>query len=497
MKSEDILIKAINNYINPESSYSGNFSYGFDGEKTPYELGAPIDFEGDYYALRLRAWEAFLKTDVVQNAIRKYCLWIIGSGLKLQSDPITDSKLKSNFVTGVEKSFRLFADLKASTLNENQNLHYYGAETMKTALLSGDALCVNSFKSGRATLNAYDGYLVTTPVEVPDDKTIVDGVELDKNGRHIAYYLQKDDFSHVRIPARNSKGQTVAWLFYGMKYKLNDVRGISLLTAVMETVAKLDRYKSATVGTAEENAKIPYTIEHDQFSTGENPLINQVAQSFGKGKGVAPETENINGLASKIAQTTEKQVYNMPIGATFKRNNFQNDLTFSEFFGTNVDIVYATLGMPPEVALDKFGGSYSGSRAALKSWEYKMLVDRKLLIGDQFYRPFYEFWLDMQVLTNKIDNPEYLRAFFEKDFMTLAEWRKSRFIGVTVPHIDPVKEVKAERMKLGEQFDSIPLSTAEQSCEALNSGDYDTVQTVTTKELKNGNRAEVSEETGA
>ena len=76
----------------PQSNYYDPYRYQnlfvFDGEQTPFELGNPIPFEMDYYALRHRAWKSFIKTDVVQNAIKKYCLWVAGSGLKLQADPV-------------------------------------------------------------------------------------------------------------------------------------------------------------------------------------------------------------------------------------------------------------------------------------------------------------------------------------------------------------------------------------------------------------------------
>ena len=40
-----------------------------------------------------------------------------------------------------------------------------------------------------------------------------------------------------------------------------------------------------------------------------------------------------------------------------------------------------------------------------------------------------------------------------------------------MPHIDPLKEVKAERAKLGNSF--VPLTTAEAATEALSAGEFD------------------------
>lgn len=514
------LVDSIKNYIRgvfpqsvqiePQSSYmgggyGGSFSQYYEGENTPYELGTPIDYELDYQTLRLRAWESYLKSDIIQNAIRKYILWITGAGLKLQSDPQTDSKHKPDFIKQVEKQFRLFADINESTYNEMQSLHEYGSEALKTAMLSGDCLCINRYENGIANIELIDGCFLNDPldgglltaVENRGNK-IVEGVEINKKGTHIAYFVQQDDYTHIRIPAKGVKtGRKQAWLFHGLKYKLNDVRGMSLLTAVLETVKKLDRYKSATVGNAEENSKIPFTIEHDQNSTGENPMINQLAQSYGKGKAVAPETggyDDIDNVKSKIAVTTNKQVYNMPIGSTLKRNDFETDMNFAEFWGINESIVYYTLGIPPEVAKDLFGGSYSSSRAALKSWEYKMFVDRKKGMTDQFYRPFYEFWLDVNVINGNINAPEYLTALLQNNLMELAAWRRARFIGASVPHIDPLKEVKASRAKLGSLYDRIPLTTADTETEILNTEDFGTIIEKAEKELENAEYFEEEEQ---
>ena len=494
----DIILSAFNkkepsSNLNQYNGWSGTNMIPFDGEKTPYELGTPFDYYLSYYALRSRSWEAYLKSDIVQNAIKKYCLWIVGPGLKLQTDPI-EPVLKNNkinvdateFSGIVESYFRLYAKMKESSYSMEMNLHDVANEALKNAMLSGDVLCVQRLTRGRVNIELIDGYYIQDPVgsdyyaeAEKRGHIIVEGVELDKKGSHVAYFVANNNMQYDRITARASRTKRrQAWLFYGLRYKTTSVRGMSLLTAVLETASKMDRYKDATLGTAEENAKIPYTIIHNQFSDGENPLLNQLAQTMSKGKGIAPETDSYNScepIATKIAQTTSKQTYNMPVGSKLERSNFETDLNFKDFFNVNADIVYSTLGIPPEVAADKFGGAYSGSRAALKSWEYKMMTDRINLLEEQFYKPFYNFWLDVYVLNNTIQAEGYLQAYMDRNSIILAAYRYCRFIGATVPHIDPLKEINAERGKLGGQFKDVPLTTAEQSCEALNTGDFLTI----------------------
>jgi hypothetical protein len=462
----------------------------FDGEKTPHELGKPYEFYPDYYTIRARAWEAFLKTDIVQNAIRKYCLWIVGSGLKIQVEPVksilkslevTPEQIKI-FIETTENLFRIYSEMQQSSYNNECNLHYEAAETLKNVIIAGDMLCVLRFDGKLVSMETIDGRHVVTPIGsnyqaevIKSGHIIVQGVELNEKLSHVAYYVRQADMTFERIPAYGEKsGRRQAWLIYGNKARKTDIRGLSLLASILETTAKMDRYKEATIGAAEENAKIPYTIEHDQFSTGENPMIDNIAAAFGKNKGLALETitAEAEAKATKIAQTTQKQTYNMPIGAKLKRNEGNTDVNFKDFYNVNIDIVYATLGIPPEVAMDKFGGAYSGSRAALKAWEHKMKVDRVTILKWQFYKPFYDYWLDINILQGNIQIPGYLVALKENNIMVLEAYRNCRFIGPLVPHIDPVKEVNAMRGKLGKLLEGIPLQTIEQIMEELNSGDF-------------------------
>jgi hypothetical protein len=68
--------------------------------------------------------------------------------------------------------------------------------------------------------------------------------------------------------------------------------------------------------------------------------------------------------------------------------------------------------------------------------------------------------------------PGYLKSMQSNNFMFMESIKNARFIGATVPHIDPLKEVLAQRKKLGASFDNIPLTSAELACEELNTGDF-------------------------
>ena len=161
----------------------------------------------------------------------------------------------------------------------------------------------------------------------------------------------------------------------------------------------------------------------------------------------------------------------MPIGATLKSLDSKNDLYFNEFYNTNFEILCACIGIPPEVALNKYTSSFSSSRGANKNWEHKILFERDK-IDIEIYQPMYNYWLEIEIYTGKIKAPGYLVAKNTDDYMLIEAYQRARFIGAKMPFIDPLKEVQAARAKLGDQ--TTPLATYEQVTEELNGGDWTT-----------------------
>ena len=70
----------------------------------------------------------------------------------------------------------------------------------------------------------------------------------------------------------------------------------------------------------------------------------------------------------------------------------------------------------------------------------------------------------------KLNFPAYTKAILTGDIMTILACQNARFIGANVPHIDPLKEVKALRALLGN--DNIHLISHEEAVEAITSGDW-------------------------
>jgi capsid protein len=148
----------------------------------------------------------------------------------------------------------------------------------------------------------------------------------------------------------------------------------------------------------------------------------------------------------------------------------KQEIFFKEFYEKNADIICAALGIPPNVAWSVYNDSFSASRAATKDWEHTIDVERNGF-QVQFYEPIFNFWLFTEILKKKIVAPGYMEAFDKNNYSILEAYQNVRYTGPMFPHIDPLKEAKAEREKLGSQFRNTPLTTLERSTEVLNGGD--------------------------
>lgn len=475
------------------AGWVGVNSYSFDGEKTPGELGAPINLVPDYIGLRLRAYEAELKSDVVKIITGKFFKWVVGDGLKIQPTP-NEATLASEGITHnwvdyrniISARFKTWAESTMADYSGMENLHYKASEAFDTSFLGGDSLVVLRVDDDlNPVVQVIDGQHLQNPgydskliQEVKDrGNRLKHGIEIDKKGRHVAFFVRKDNDSFIpdweRIEAVGKEsGCLMAWVVYGKKHRIDHVRGIPQITPILEKIDKLDRFTEASVGAAEERAKVPWFIEHNQHSDGENILINTVKQNGNVKTDEKTSWDSAELTKKEINISQAKTVYNMPIGSTLKGIFSQSEINYDAFFKAVFVQLCAACDIPPEVALQQYDSNYSASRAAINGWGYIIDIYRKKH-GKKFYRPIYQFWLYCEVLKGNITAPGYLQAKDDDNFMVVEAYTEASFLGINLPHIDPLKEVNAVRRMLGDRTKGeFPLISNDQATEMLNNGDF-------------------------
>ena len=499
-----------------QRSGQGSFLYSsfFDGQKSLGGMGPIQDNILDYDGLRARSWDGYLKDEVVQIIIDRMTVWCIGTGLKIQSQPNlrvlkqegvkTDKDQLHEFTENVEARFAVYAESVLSDFAGMKNLNQKQTTVMTNAKVAGDVLVVLRYVDGWIKTQLIDGSHVRSPLWGTDfspqilenGNRIMNGVEMNENGGHVAYHVQNDDLSYTRIVAKSAAtGLKMAFLVGGIDFRIDNSRSIPATSAIMETLSVLKRYKEATLMSAEEQNNIILQVKHDKAGTGETPFLQNaaIAKSGSLNRNL-PVTTDGTALASTIQATTKKSTYNMPPGselAPVMKNDAE--LYFKDFYSTFIDIVCACFGIPPEVAMSKYDSNFSSARAAIKDWEHTLLVERYYFCRD-FLQPIYDLWLHTSIFENKIQAPGYVTAFVEGNDMLLAAYRKITALGDPVPHIDPVKEATAERIKLGDQGASIPLTTAQDATERLGAGEFSSNLVQFGEELANTKAAGIKEE---
>lgn len=461
----------------------------YTGEKNLGELGPAIDYRPDHYELRVRSWQAYLESDIAKAIIDKFTTWVIDKGLRLKANPskIIPDLETEKFNEQTEALFNVWSKSRISSWSGMTTLNDIAKEAYKNAKLGGDVLVVLRYVKGIVKVELIDGAHVQSPLgTLYLDSKIVDGVEVDSTGRHIAYHVRKNMFESERIPAvSKSSGFTTAFLVYGERYRVGTRRGIPIISTVLEAIKKLERYREAAVGSAEERQKIVLFVKHEVTATGKSPFGANVMKAYnanGSNQDL-PTDSNGQEVMNSIYATANKRAINLEPGSELSSIESKQEMFFKDFYETNADIICAAMGIPPEVARSLYHSSFSASRAATKDWDHSVEIQRDDF-QSQFYQPIYNFWLYTEILKGNIQAPGYLTARINGDQMLTEAYYLCRFTGPMFPHIDPLKEVNAERAKLGKSFDHVPLTTVENATEVLNGGDSDSNMEQAAEELK-------------
>lgn len=474
---------AIAHRMQPKASFYGEeytiVEQVWDGEKTMGELGAPVDYLPSYHTLSARSWQAFTESDLAQIIVKADVNWVIGAGLKLQSEPIKGVIESEGYTFDIEtfkktteERYRLYVKTNESTYNKMQNYNKYQRTARLNAIVGGDILCIDMVEKGLPTKRLIDGRHVVNPdathFEAAEARgnTIVHGVEITKTGEHHAFYVIGKDSKYTQILARGKNTNRLqAYLLYGSEYRVDAVRGMPLLWAVLEKMKKLDRYNEAIVAGAEESAKIPYVWESDVNAEGINPQLGKTLHAMAGNATKDDAVIDYTGVNKIIKRTYEKTAIAAPPGATLKKLTGGMEVDQDAFVTGNFIYICAAVEIPYEVALMKYVNSFSSSRMASQSYQ-RILDIKRILFNDSYNKPFYNLFLETQVLAGKIKADGFLSAINSGDVILEAAYRNARFIGLNVPQADPFKEAKALQLML-----SMSVTNRDAIIEALGNGD--------------------------
>jgi len=455
--------------INPVFA-SSLLSHIFDGEKFPGGYTDPYCYEFvDYWTLRQRSVALFTKNIYAAGLIRRLITNIINTGLTLEATPANevlgfDDDFANDWSENTEILYRLWSNNPNLVDWKRQETDgAIQATAKRTALLSGDCLVVlrTSRATGLPVTELIDGRHIQTPIDQSiiknardNGREIKHGVEIDKNGRHVAFYVRQKtgaEKQFIRIPANGPKsGRKIAWLVYGTKRLLDDVRGMPLLALVLQSLNEIDKYRDSEQRAAAVNAFLAMFVKKTEDKPGTKPFSGGAVR-----RETATVTDEDGGTRDYKAATflpgmviEELGKGEEPISFDTKRPN----VNFAAFETAIVAAIAWANEIPPETLQLLYQSNYSASRMA--SSEFTIFIDRERKdFADQFCIPRYKEWLVSMVLTNRIQAEGLLEAWRDiTKFQIYEAWSDSDWSGAIKPHVDPVKEVNAKTKMVEEGF---------------------------------------------
>ena len=444
------------------------------------------DIDAHNYTLRQRARMLYMAAPVATSAIKTNRTNVIGCGLQLKSRinrvklGLTPEQAKE-WQRKTEEEFELWAANKRNCDAIGVN-NFYTAQQLALAscLLSGDMIVLLKHEDP-TVLNPYglrfhmiEADRVSTPMamtagssffanmtqgETKGGNRIYDGIEVDKNGRIIAYWIRNtypfqqtaDKTEWKRVLATGEETGLPNVLHVMETERPEQYRGVSYLAQVIEPLLQMRRYTDSELTAAVVESFFTAFIK-TEADPNENPY-NEVGGDGTEQVSDDPSEYEMGPGQINIMKPGEDVVFGDP-----KRPAGG----FDGFVVAICKQIGAALEIPADLLLKSFNASYSASRAALlEAWKaFKM---RREWFADDFCRPLYEVWMAEAVARGRIIAP----GFFS-DPAIRAAWLGSEWIGPTQGQLDPVKEITAEQLACENGF-----STREQSTIRLNGGSFE------------------------
>lgn len=462
--------------------YTSNiFNSLFDGEKFPGGYGRQYGYEYeyiDYWELRAKSVQLFTENLYAAGLINRLVTNIINTGLSLEATPsddilgIGDDQL-NDWSETVESLYRIWGNNKDLVDWKKQNTDgELQAVAKKTAYISGDCLTVlrQSPVTGLPITELIDGRFIQDPLDQKIKRAatkrgnrIIHGVEIDKNGRHVAFYVTytaNEKVEYRRIPANGPKsGRKIAWLLYGSKRLLDDIRGLPLLGLVAQSLKEIDRYRDSEQRAAVVNSMLAMFVKKGSDKPGTRPMSGGAVR-----KGTETVTDkdgterefNVNQWLPGVA-IDELEQGEEPVSFDTKRPS----AGFTVFENIIISGIAWANEIPPEVLKLEFQSNFSSSRQA--NSEFKLFLDKeRSLFASNYLKPRYENWLVSMVLTGRVKAKRFLESWRNPNkFEIFGAWIDSDWSGAIKPHVDPLKETNAYKIKDEQGYSTRARSTRE------------------------------------
>jgi len=427
--------------------------------------GAEISYE--------RAVAASVATDLltsntaVATLVENFAVYAIGDGLTLSSRPSHEAlnispEAARALSHEIETKWARWANNAVECdASQRHNVHQLATANFKSWLLTGEAAFLMDWRKGNGALTNTKVKLIDprqidqSITRVTDNGCILQGVQFDKVGRLIGYWIRPfvlGNFSMAPQPifvaARTPWGRARAVLNFDLLVP-GQIRGLSPLIATLSPAHSKATLREFTLASAFIQSMTATTIESDmptRQALGQLQ-VNDGLQGYADG-GASPEA----WLAARGAFYGEAKVQLQPGAISHLYQGDKLKLHRSETPNATYDAFDKSLGREAAKAAgssyEDASGDYSKTSfsAARLAQELPARINdrRRMAIVRPFYQMVYESWAEEQFETGAIKLPDGAPEFWEaKDAYCNAIWR-----GKGKPTSDPLKTAQADVLEL-------------------------------------------------
>lgn len=467
------------------TSGPAHMSYGSHGASTTLNSmigwivdGGNAEDNIDLYSseLRKRSRDLYTGGGLAKSAPVTLATAVVGWGI--QPKPKIDAEALGMSEEAAEEAerailreWRLWAETPmcdATRMDDFYGLQYL---TFLSMLVSGDDLALFEMKPNartpyETTLRIIEADRLSTPESSGESRSeetsgggrIIDGVEIDRAGAVVKYHIAS------RNPEAENDSRELVWtgidafgrdtgmpnvLHVMMAERPEQRRGVPFIASEIEQFKSLDRYMKAELAANVVSAMLTafITSEEDDGQSGIEDSIS--------------EEEKVTEDEFKI-EMAPGAIYSLPPGKHVETvNPLRVNTAMKDFIETYEIFMGAGVNVPKEVLIKKYDSNYSASRAAILDF-WRVVKVYRTRFNHQFNQPVYETWLAEAVALGRIEAP----GFFDDPAVRQA-WCGCSWIGATMGHIDPLKEVNAAAERIHQN-----ITTQEQEAAEYNGNDW-------------------------
>lgn len=443
---------------------------------------AKEDIEDNIDVLRQRSRDAYMGVPVATGALKSMRTNILAGGLtpspKVDADflgltPEETDQLQRQ----IRREFALWADTSDCDADGLDNFYKLQQLGLLSFLMNGDAfaalpmetmegqpydLRIRIIEADRICSPYMTDCYSPTVIDGYQVYQIVQGVETDRNGKVVAYWvcnhhplasyvnMQPDGLHWTRIEAKGSMSGRRNILHLMIRERAGQVRGVPILAPVLETLKQLGRYTDAEVTAALISSMFTVFVMTENVTTD---------RPFGE---MLPDDMLIDKPDETSVELGPGAILSMNPGETVSFADPKHPNTgYDNFTNAVIKQIAAALELPPEVLFKQFSTSYSAARGALNEFWRVCDMYRDWLTED-FCQPIYEMWLSEAVAKGRINAPGFFSDPAIKKAYAGCTWN-----GPARTSLNPVHEINSAVMRI-----NAGISTAQEETAQMTGGDY-------------------------